>query len=66
MPQPATAADPEAIARILPVPLSDKSISYNVEVMALHGATIILAATSRAHALRLCAEINECAWAEAI
>ena len=65
MPQHSTAADPAAIARILPVTLSDKSIAYNVEVRA-GGATIILAANSRTHALALCAEINECAWAEAI
>jgi len=60
-----TAADPRAIARILVVPLSDGSISHNVELRA-NGATVILAATSRMHALAICAELNECAWAEAL
>lgn len=53
------------IARMLPVKLTDGSIAYNVEIRA-NGAKVVLAATSRRHALALCAEINECSWAEAV
>lgn len=56
-------ADPTEIARIKTETLSDKSIAYAVELK-VGETTVILAAISRIHAIALCDELNECAWAE--
>ena len=58
-----TAAAQARIARVLPIELTDESVAYNVELK-VGRTTIILAATSRVHAHSLCADLNECAWAD--
>lgn len=50
-------------ATVVPITLSDNSVSYNV-ILTVEGETVVFAAVARSHAETLAREINECACIE--